>query len=101
MKKTIKITFIGFILFLHFSAKIYSQTIAETLSNLSSDAVVKYSEPVIGAFGSSMNSGWFTGLPASTNGIHAKLRFVGYSFSQIIKAFSLKWQFTFNILTGG
>jgi hypothetical protein len=66
------------IIFLLFaSSNTFSQTIGETLSNLSSNAVLKYSEPVISAFGSSMNSGWFTGLPSASNGIHAKLRFVG------------------------
>ena len=54
-----------------------AQTIEETLSNISSGAVLKYTEPVIDAFGSSMNSGWFTGLPSASNGIHAKVRFVG------------------------
>lgn len=70
----------------------YAQTIGETLSNLSSDAVLKYSEPVISAFGSSMNSGWFTGLPSSSNGIHAKLRFVGVGsfFSDDLRKFSHK-----------
>jgi hypothetical protein len=67
-----------------------TQSIEETLSNLSSDAVIKYSEPVIDAFGTSMNSGWFTGLPASTNGIHAKLRMVGVGsfFSDDLRRFS-------------
>jgi len=67
-----------------------SQTIDETLSNLSSNAVLKYSEPVISAFGSSMNSGWFTGLPSAENGIHAKLRFVGVGsfFSDDYRRFS-------------
>jgi hypothetical protein len=68
----------------------FPQSIGETLSNLSSDAVLKYSEPVIGAFGSSMNSGWFTGLPSSSNGIHAKLRFVGVGsfFTDDLRTFS-------------
>jgi len=64
------------LLFFGFSKGV-SQSIEETLSNLSSSAVLKYSEPIISAFGSSMNSGWFTGLPSAENGIHAKLRFVG------------------------
>jgi hypothetical protein len=90
MKIKSKNFFIGFIFFLLLPSKIYPQTIAETLSNLSSDAVLKYSEPVISAFGSSMNSGWFTGLPSSTNGIHAKLRFVGVGsfFTDDLRTFS-------------
>lgn len=78
------------ILFFVASSEIFPQSIGETLSNLSSDAVLKYSEPVIDAFGSSMNSGWFTGLPSSTNGIHAKLRFVGVGsfFTDDLRRFS-------------
>ena len=79
------------IIFLIFaSSNTFSQTIGETLSNLSSNAVLKYSEPVISAFGSSMNSGWFTGLPSTSNGIHAKLRFVavGSFFTDDYRRFS-------------
>jgi len=71
-----KILLFFLLLFFGFSQGV-SQSIEETLSNLSSNAVLKYSEPVISAFGSSMNSGWFTGLPSPENGIHAKIRFVG------------------------
>ena len=90
MNRFSKIFFTVLILFFVSSSKIFPQSIGETLSNLSSDAVVKYSEPVIGAFGSSMNSGWFTGLPASSNGIHAKLRFVGVGsfFTDDLRTFS-------------
>jgi hypothetical protein len=90
MKKALTILLFISLFLLHSQSKIFAQSIGETLSNLSSDAVVKYSEPVIGAFGSSMNSGWFTGLPASTNGIHAKLRFVGVGtfFSDDFRTFS-------------
>jgi len=77
MNKILKIVSPILLVFLLASPKANSQSISETLSNLSSDAVLKYSEPVIGAFGSSMNSGWFTGLPSATNGIHGKIRFVG------------------------
>jgi hypothetical protein len=37
-----------------------------------------------------MNSGWFTGLPATTNGVHAKLRFVaiGSFFTDDYRRFS-------------
>jgi len=90
MDRISKTILIALTLFFVTSSKIFSQSIGETLSNLSSDAVLKYSEPVISAFGSSMNSGWFTGLPASTNGIHAKLRFVGVGsfFSDDLRTFS-------------
>jgi len=37
-----------------------------------------------------MNSGWFTGLPSSSNDIHAKLRFVGVGsfFTDDLRRFS-------------
>jgi hypothetical protein len=90
MNRFSKIIFTVLILFFVSSSKIFPQSIGETLSNLSSDAVLKYSEPVIDAFGSSMNSGWFTGLPSSSNGIHAKLRFVGVGsfFTDDLRRFS-------------
>lgn len=90
MNRFSKIIFTALILFFVASPKIFPQSIGETLSNLSSDAVLKYSEPVIDAFGSSMNSGWFTGLPSSSNGIHAKLRFVGVGsfFTDDLRTFS-------------
>ena len=90
MNRISKTILIALILFFVTSSKIFPQSIGETLSNLSSDAVLKYSEPVIDAFGSSMNSGWFTGLPSSSNGIHAKLRFVGVGsfFTDDLRRFS-------------
>ena len=77
MKKLSKIILPIFLLSFFITGRLIPQSIGETLSNLSSNAVLKYSEPVISAFGSSMNSGWFTGLPSTSNGIHAKIRFVG------------------------
>jgi len=90
MNKVFKTILVSLIFFLVTSPKTFPQTIGETLSNLSSGAVLKYSEPVISAFGSSMNSGWFTGLPSSSNGIHAKLRFVGVGsfFTDDLRRFS-------------
>ena len=77
MNRTIRI-FSFIVLFVIIpSLSVFPQTIDETLSNISSGAVLKYTEPVINVFGSSMNSGWFTGLPSSSNGIHAKVRIVG------------------------
>ena len=85
-----KATALILMVFVMASSRAIPQSISETLSNLSSDAVLKYSEPVISAFGSSMNSGWFTGLPSSSNGIHAKLRFVGVGsfFSDDLRTFN-------------
>ena len=77
MRKIIKQISIEFLIFILIPGLSFSQSIDETLSNISSGAVLKYTEPVIDVFGSSMNSGWFTGLPSATNGIHAKVRIVG------------------------
>jgi hypothetical protein len=90
MNKISKIFSLTILLLLFGSSKVSPQSIGETLSNLSSNAVLKYSEPVISAFGSSMNSGWFTGLPSTSNGIHAKMRFVavGSFFTDDYRRFS-------------
>ncbi len=90
MNKISKTASLILLVFLFSAPRTIPQSIGETLSNLSSDAVLKYSEPVISAFGSSMNSGWFTGLPSSSNGIHAKLRFVavGSFFSDDLRTFN-------------
>jgi hypothetical protein len=90
MNKISKTVSLILLAFLFVSTRAFPQSIGETLSNLSSNAVLKYSEPVISAFGSSMNSGWFTGLPAATNGVHAKFRFVavGSFFTDDYRRFS-------------
>jgi hypothetical protein len=92
-KNTLLITLLLFL-----SCRIFSQSIDQTLSNLSSDAVIKYSEPAITAFSSNMNAGWFSGLPStSTIDIHAKLRFIGIGsfFSDDIRNFSSTGNFRF------
>ena len=90
--KTILIT-----LFLLSAKSIFSQDISKTLAELSSAAAVKYSEPVITAFGSGVNAGWFSGLPSPTNSFHAKVRFVGVGtlFRDDIKRFSTTGEFRF------
>jgi len=94
MKKMVKIVTTSILVVLFSINNTFSQSIEETLSNISSGAVLKYSEPVIDAFGSSMNSGWFTGLPASSNGIHAKIRLVGVGsfFNDSYRTFSYTGQ---------
>ena len=90
MKKVINQILAIFIILFCITRIYYAQSIEETLSNISSGAVLKYAEPVIDAFGSSMNSGWFTGLPSSSNGIHARLRVVGIGsfFSNNLRTFT-------------
>ena len=90
MRKLIKQISLTLLVVFSINHSSFSQSIEETLSNISSGAVIKYTEPVIDAFGSSMNSGWFTGLPSSSNGIHAKLRVVGIGsfFSNNLRTFN-------------
>jgi len=97
MKRIISQIFTISLILVFLSRVANSQSIEQTLSNISSGAVVKYAEPVIEAFGSSMNSGWYTGLPSSTNGIHAKLRFVGIGsfFSKDYRTFSYSGELRF------
>ena len=97
MRKLTKQISLTFLFFITLVSSSFSQSIEETLSNISSGAVIKYTEPVIDAFGSSMNSGWFTGLPSSSNGIHAKLRFVGVGsfFSNNLRTFSYTGELRF------
>ncbi|MFI5237970.1 MAG: DUF6588 family protein, partial [Ignavibacteriales bacterium] len=90
MHKNIKKISQIIILFFVMAVNIHSQSIGETFSNISSGAVLKYAEPVIDAFGSSMNSGWFTGLSSPENGFHFKIRFVGVGsfFSDELRTFN-------------
>ncbi len=65
------------VLFLFISLQIHSQTLQETLSNLSSDASKKYVSPVINAFGSNLNSGWVTKVPSDFLGFNVDIRLIG------------------------
>jgi len=61
--------------------EVYSQSALQTFSGLTSEAAIQYSQPAITAFSSGMNSGWFSGLPSSTNSFHMKLRIIGVGSS--------------------
>jgi len=77
---------------------IHSQSLEETLSNLSSSAGNAYVEPVVSAFGSNMNSAWVSGIPsASLVGFHAQLRIVGVGsfFPDDNRTFSTTGTFNF------
>ena len=55
-----------------------AQSLEETLSNLSSSAGAAYVKPVISAFGSNLNSGWFTRAPEATLfSFDLKVRLIG------------------------
>jgi len=78
-----------------------SQSLEETLSNLSQDAGVAYVGPIISAFGSNLNSGWVNGVPsASILGLDIQIRIIaiGSFFNDDKNAFvnSGKFRFTSN-----
>jgi len=98
----LKSVFSIFIIF-SLTSNTYSQSINQTLSSLSTDAAVKYTDPAVTAFRASLNSGWFSELPSPTNGIHVKLRFVavGSMFSNNVRRFSTQGQFRFSSKQAG
>lgn len=70
------------ILIFIFGSALYAQDngndLEQTLSNLSSDAVKAYVAPVISGFGSNLNSGWVTKVPAATKlGLHIDFKIIG------------------------
>ena len=48
------------------TATVNAQSLDETLQNLSNQAAEAYVQPIIPAFGSNLNSGWFSGSPGNT-----------------------------------
>ncbi len=58
---------------LFFAEKSEAQTLDKTLNGLSEKAAVAYVQPAISAFGSNLNSGWFSGSPGN--------KFLGLDFS--------------------
>lgn len=76
-----------------------SQGLAETLGSLSSTAGAAYVAPVISAFGSNLNSGWFSKAPeAKKLGLDFNLRIIGVGtfFSDDQKVLNASGQFSFN-----
>lgn len=93
MKKNLIVTIV-FIL----SSLTNAQNLEETLSKLSSTAGKAYVAPVITAFGSNLNSGWVSALPAPTKfGFHIDIKVVamGSLFSDENKTFSTTGTFYF------
>jgi hypothetical protein len=75
-----------------------SQSLEETLSNLSEDAGIAYVGPIISAFGSNMNSGWVNGVPsASILGLDIQIRLIaiGSFFNDDKKTFLTHGEFWF------
>jgi len=78
-----------------------AQDLEETLSKLSSTAGKSYVAPVITAFGSNLNSGWVSSVPAAKKlGIYIDLKAVGMGsfFDDKSKSFSTTSKFFFNSL---
>jgi len=98
MKKYFLQSILSILLVISFSDKTNSQSINKTLSVLSSEVAVKYTDPAVSAFRAALNSGWFSELPSSTNGLHIKLRIVGTgsTFSSSVRNFSTQGKFHFS-----
>ena len=98
MKKYFLQSILSILLVIPFCDKTNSQSINKTLSVLSSEVAVKYTDPAVSAFRAALNSGWFSELPSSTNGLHIKIRIVGTgsTFSSSVRNFSTRGQFHFS-----
>lgn len=95
MKKLFSVLF----LLLFASLTLNAQTFEETVGKLSSSAGKAYVAPVISAFGSNMNSGWVSKLPAAKKvGFTLDLKIVGIGsfFSDDVKTFSANDEFFFS-----
>lgn len=92
------ITTIILIFFVFSFGSLKAQTLDETLNNLSQKAASSYVQPIISAFGSNLNSGWFDRVPsASFLGLDIELKFVGSGsfFSDDAKRFTAEGTFRF------
>ncbi|RMD50128.1 MAG: hypothetical protein D6830_03465 [Ignavibacteria bacterium] len=80
------------------TARTNAQTLDETLSNLGQQAASSYVQPIVSAFGSNLNSGWFNRVPSSSIlGLDIELKIVGSGsfFSNDSKTFSADGTFRF------
>lgn len=87
------------ILLFSFGSSTYSQSLEETLSNLSSTAGKAYVTPIISGFGSNLNSGWVSKLPEATMvKLHLDLKFIvaGSFFKDEEKTFNTSGKFYFD-----
>jgi hypothetical protein len=99
MRLKLKRLLIIFALILSITNLNRSQSLEETLSNLSQDAGVAYVNPIISAFGSNMNAGWVNGVPsASILGLNIQVRIiaVGSFFNDDKKTFLTHGEFWFS-----
>jgi hypothetical protein len=69
-----------------------------TIGSLSSDAAKSYVDPIIGSFGSNLNTGWITKAPSPTKfsfSIDLKVMAMGSFISDVPKTFSTTGSFNF------
>jgi len=81
-----------------FTTQLNAQSLDETVNNLSQKAATAYLQPVVSAFGSNLNSGWFDEVPsASILGFNFQIKFIGSAsfFSDNSKTFSSTGSFRF------
>ena len=99
MKKILRLfLFITLTVLFTISDCVKAQSLEETLSSLSSSVGKAYVAPVISAFGSNLNSGWVSKLPAPTKlGLHLDLKIIGMGsfFSDENKTFKADGDFYF------
>ncbi len=96
MKKSIKLFLISFTIF-SFQISV-AQSIDETVNNLSQQAGSAYVQPVISAFSSNLNSGWFDSAPsASILGFDLSVKITGSAsfFNNDQKSFNSSGGFRF------
>jgi len=89
-----------FVLMLFFSfSAVKAQSLDETLNNLGQKAATAYVQPIVSAFGSNLNSGWFNRVPsASILGLDVEIKFIasGSFFADDAKTFSATGNFRFS-----
>ena len=101
MRKLIAILFLFGILSYSGYAQNSSNTgndINTTIGSLSSDAAKSYVDPIIGSFGSNLNTGWITKAPSPTEfsfSIDLKVMAMGSFISDVPKTFSTTGSFNF------
>ncbi|MBU0561338.1 MAG: hypothetical protein KKG93_17430 [Bacteroidetes bacterium] len=81
------------------SLSVSAQTFEETMAQLSADAGSAYVNPIGAAFGSNMNSGWFSGVPeAQMLGLDLELKISIHAsmFSDDAKNFKTSGKFQFS-----
>ena len=98
MKKFLVSVLVAIFLFATLNSNSKAQSLDETVNNLSEKAATAYLQPIVSAFGSNLNSGWFDEVPsASILGFEFQIKFIGSAsfFSDNSKSFSTSGTFHF------